>query len=133
MMIQVLTIRWKMQVYSQNYIHFFVLSCLYRHYCSPSNVYKFNVVLTFQNLKNVDFVYICFINEFLYLFSQKIFSFQKFSITPLLVSLPSLKNFLYPSAFAHFGEFLYTLNRGRSPIPLNQEASQCNKIVPSFS
>ena len=48
-MMQLLTIQRKMRVF----LHFVV----HRHYCSPRSVYKFNVLLTVQNLKNVGIVY----------------------------------------------------------------------------
>ena len=118
-MIQVLPIQRKMSVYSQNW--HFALCCSYRHYCSPSNVYKFNMVLTSQNLKKCWYcLYLLYRWTFLCTFIKQFLPFQRFSITPLLASLPNLKNFLYPSIYAHFWEVLYTLNKGRSPIPLKQ-------------
>ena len=68
---------------------------------------KYNAVLSFQNLKNTDIVYICFINKiFLSIFIKQYFPFQEFPIPPFWHPSPILKNFLYPSYYAHFREIL---------------------------
>ena len=71
---------------------------------------KFNVVLSFKNLKNVGIVYIFFyINEICqFLFSQS--NFLHFKYPPFLAYLPVLKN-LPSSSF--FESHSPTLTKGR--------------------
>lgn len=88
------------------------LCCSQRNYCTSSNVYnEFDVVLSFQTLKIVDIVDICFINIF-----KKFFITRQFlPIQKLLISLlymtssshyfgipPRFKNFMYHSSYAYF-------------------------------
>ena len=69
------------------------LCCSQRNYCTSSNVYnEFDVVLSFQTLKIVDIVDICFINIF-----KKFFITRQFlPIQKLLISL------LYMTSSSHY-------------------------------
>ena len=70
--------------------------------------------------------------NFICTFIKQLLLFQGFSITPLLAPLPNLKHFLHPSIYAHFCEVLYTLNKGRSPIPLKQGGGTMQENRPIF-
>ena len=77
---------------------------------------KFNIILSFQNVKNVDIVYIFLILSMI--FFEQFFPFQTFPIPPFFVMaphflafLPILKNILQPSPYAHFGEVLSSLTK----------------------
>ena len=65
---------------------------------------KLNVVLSFQNLKNNDIIYI-FI--YIFFFAKQFFHFQTFPIFPFynsafLTSFPILNIFLHPCSYASF-------------------------------
>ena len=75
---------------------------------------KLDVVLSFQNLKNIDIACIFFIAEsFLFLFSQSIFLYFKHfprphfcDLSSFLTYLPILKNYLHPTPYAHSREVI---------------------------
>ena len=127
-MIQVLTIQRKMRVYSQNWVQFFALCCSCRHYCSPSNVYKFNMVLTFQNLKNVDIVYNCFINEFYMYFHKAIVTLSRIFYYPPFGSPPQFKAFFcIPLSTLIFGKSYTPLTKGGVLSHLNKGGHYARK------
>ena len=78
----------------------------------PERVNKFNVVLSFQNLKNVALVLFFLINDFFFILVlvKQCFALQTFpappfcNLSPFIDIPPHLKNFLHPSPYFHFWE-----------------------------
>ena len=112
-----------MRIYLHNWVQLFELYSSYGKYCPSSNATnKLNVVLSFQNLKKINIVYIFFRHIFLY---KVIFSISKVSHS-LFFFLTSRPLFgIYPY-------FLYPLLMpisGKSYPPSQQrkgEETMCN-------
>ena len=104
-----------MRIYLHNWVQLFELYSSYEKYCPSSNATnKLNVVLSFQNLKKINIVYIFFRHIFLY---KVIFSISKVSHSLFFFDFSppfwNLSAFFVSSPDAHFWEVL-------SPLPTKE-------------
>lgn len=95
-------------------------SCMKNIVVLVTFIIKFNVALSFQNVKNVDIVYNFSIYDFIFIiffqhsnfFTLKDFHSSKFKKTHFLPIFPILKNCSYPSTYAYFWEGQSHLTKG---------------------